>query len=101
MRLLSKNRLKLLELQLGLHTTSGILVLIASLVTWATMIALVATRVYKATVGDVLVFTLKMLTMYLFISITSTCVKFGGCNRYHQLLTLSSISLSIIFVMTI
>lgn len=101
MRLLSDTRLKLLKHQLGLHTTSGIFVLISSIVTWATMMVLVVTGVYNATLMHVFTFTLKMLFMYLFISITSTCVKFGGCNRYHQLLTLSSISISVIFVMTI
>ena len=101
MRLFSESRMKFLKHQFGLHTTSGILVLITSIVTWATMMVLVATGVYNATKMHVLTFTLKMLLMYLFISITSTCVKFGGCNKYHQLLTISSISMSVIFVMTI
>lgn len=101
MRLGSDRLLTFLKRNLGLHTKSGMFVLILTSISWATMVVFVITGIYNASWKHVVLYTLKMIAMYLLISTTSTCVKFGGCHRYSQMLTLSSISMSVLFVMTI
>jgi hypothetical protein len=100
MRLVRKN-LQALKQLLGLQTATGVCILVVALLTWTTMLVLVFSRIYSASLTSLLFFTIKMLAMYIFISITSNCVKHGGCHKYNKLLALSSITLSVIFVVSV
>ena len=86
---------------LGLETSGGKFIAMSISVTWFTVLMLIITGIYPAQIKTMLPLTFKAIFLFLLLAFSSRCVRIGGCQKYYNLIVLSSMSACVYLVISL